>query len=152
MFALPPLDVVAAQKGLWLSLCNIVWSGVHFLVVSLLTVLLNCETWRLCHCVTPNVAAFEQPSRTTFAASGYFEVVVSSRNDAITIHSGCLGLHQGLAHFSSLNSLMKTRERRSERTADRLILYRTQMQTKLPDIVPSNITCLCHGLSADITW
>ena len=72
MFALPPLDIVAAQKGLWLSLCNIDWSGVHFFVVSLLTVLLNCETWRLCDCVTPNVVAFAQPSWTTFAASGRF--------------------------------------------------------------------------------
>ena len=44
-------------------------------------------------------------------------------------------LYQGLAHFSSLNDLMKTRERRSERTVDRLILYRTQMQMKLQKVL-----------------
>ena len=44
-------------------------------------------------------------------------------------------LYQGPAHFSSLNDLMKTRERRSERTADRLILYRTQMQMKLQKVL-----------------
>ena len=47
-------------------------------------VVLNCETWRLCDCVTPNVVAVVQPSRTTFATSGRFRVVVSSRNGAIT--------------------------------------------------------------------
>ena len=90
-----PLDVRSSSfgrcccaKGLWLSLCNIDWSGVHFLVVSLPTVLLNCETWHLCDCVTPNVAAFAQPSRTTLAASGRFRVVVSSRNGAITMFLG----------------------------------------------------------------
>ena len=87
-----PLDVRSSSfgrcccaKSLWLPLCNIVWFGAHFLVVSLLTVLLNCETWRLCDCVTPNVAAFARQSRTTFAASGRFRVVVTSRNKAITL-------------------------------------------------------------------
>ena len=65
------------------------WSGVHFLVVFLPTVLLNCETWRLCNCVTPNVATFAQPTWTTFTAFAHFRVVVSSRDDAITSVTLC---------------------------------------------------------------
>ena len=105
-----PLDVRSSSfglcccaKGLWLSLCNIDWSGVHFLVVSLPTVLLNCETWRLCDCVTPKVATFAQPSRATFAASGCFRVVVSSRNGAIIAGSlPCGGLWR-----STLNHIQR---------------------------------------------
>ena len=74
-----PLDVRSSSfgrccyaKGLWLSLSNIVWSGVHSLAVPLLILSLFCVVWRLCESATPIVAAFARQFWATIAAPDRF--------------------------------------------------------------------------------
>ena len=92
MILWPPLDVCSSSfrrcccaKGLWLSLCNIVWSGVHSLAVPLLILLLFCVAWRLGESTTPIVPAFARQFWATIAAPDRFRTVKSSRNENATL-------------------------------------------------------------------
>ena len=83
-----PLDVRSSSFGhcccakcLWLSLCDIVWSGVHSLAVPFLILLLFCVAWRLCESTTPIVAAFARQFWATIAVADRFRIVKSSRID-----------------------------------------------------------------------
>ena len=72
-------------KGLWLSLCNIVWPGVHSLAVPFLILLLFCVAWRLCESTTPIYAESARQFWATIAATDRSRIAESSRIDNATL-------------------------------------------------------------------
>ena len=85
------------SKGLGLSLCNIVWPGVHSLAVPFLILLLFYVAWRLCESTTPIVPAFVQQFWATIASPDRFQTVKSLRNDNATSWFRSLGRKEATA-------------------------------------------------------
>ena len=119
MILWPPLDVCSScfrscccAKGLWLSLCNIVWSGVHSLALPFLILSLFCVVWGLCESTTPIVAAFARQFWVTIAALESFpnSYIFENRQSLHLIVSEHLNLRETTTpHWRAISSMRSRR-------------------------------------------